>query len=513
MSPLALALVLLLPKEKPMENEFARRERDWRNGAIVYQIFVDRFAPSANLEAKRDLYAPPRTLAAWSQPMKRGREIRKEGLWTHEVVFYGGDLASVRSKVGYLRELGADVVYLNPIHAAFTAHKYDASDWAAVAPEYGTRQDVIALAKDLHAGGMKLMLDGVFNHVGRRNPKFQDALTNPKSAWRDWFYIDTKYPAGYRAWANVANLAEVNLDNAAVRNHLWNGNDSVVTGYLRDGVDGWRLDVAYDLGYEYLRELTQAAHRAKPGSAVVGEIWNYPEGWFDSLDGIYNMFAGETILRTVRGQTNAAQAGKWLERMIADGGTEPMLKSWIVLDNHDVPRLRHQLPDKTLRHLAQGLQFTLPGSPVIYYGTELGMEGGGDPENRHPMRWDLATPDNADLAWVKKLIALRKANRALRIGDFRLLDTEKLMAFARITDRALETVVVALNPTDVEIRDTVPVREGRLMNYSGLQDALTGAKVLVASGFVHLKVPPKTLQILTLPRPDVDKYTPYKRLP
>lgn len=126
------------------QTDFARRENDWRVGAIVYQIFVDRFAPSANLGAKRALYDSPRVLLPWDKPLKQGVENKAIGLWTHELAFYGGDLPSVRTKANYLHDLGVDVVYLNPIVDAFTAHKYDASDWESIAPEYGTRQDVIA---------------------------------------------------------------------------------------------------------------------------------------------------------------------------------------------------------------------------------------------------------------------------------------------------------------------------------------------------------------------------------
>ncbi len=508
-----LLFLLMAVVTATAQTDFARRDTDWRMGAIVYQVFVDRFAPSANLDAKRAFYAAPRLLLPWETPLKKGTENKALGLWTHELTFYGGDLPSVRTRTDYLQALGVDVIYLNPIVDGFTAHKYDANDWASVAPEYGTRQDVIALADDLHKRKMKLMLDGVFNHAGRHAPRFTDALKNPQSPYRDWFYIGSEYRGGYRAWANVANLVEVNLENEAVRRHLWKDKNSVVQQYLREGVDGWRLDVAYDIGMNYLRELTESAHAAKPGSAVIGEIWNYPDGWFTALDGIYNMFAGKLIFQTVRGTIAPPQAGKWLERMIADAGTESILKSWLILDNHDTPRLAYTLPEQQSRQLAQALQFTLPGSPLIYYGAELGMSGGGDPENRSAMQWEKNTPQNADLVWMKTLIGLRKAHRALRIGDFRLLDSAKLLAFARVTDKARETVIVAANPTDAEIVEEVPVRVGLLMNYAPLRDVLSKREALVASGFISFRVPAKSIQVFALPAQDPARYTPYKRTP
>src|SRR5207302_830526 len=133
----------------------------------------------------------------------------------------------------------------------------------------------------------------------------------------------------------------------------------------------------------------------------------------------------------VKSKVSGRLAGRAVERMIADTGLDPCLKSWFPLDNHDTERLKTLIPSKDLRRLAQVLQFTLPGSPVIYYGTELGMSGTGDPANRGPMRWDLVNEKNTELAWMKQLVRLRKDNRGLRIGEFRLLETETLFAFSR----------------------------------------------------------------------------------
>ena len=158
---------------------FAAREADWRQGAIVYQVLVDRFAPAADLAGKQHLYAAPRRLRDWHEMPAGGRYLADEGLWSHELEFWGGDLQSLRGRLDHVRALGANVLYLNPIHAAFSNHKYDASDYHAIAPEFGTLEDLDALLADAHAAGQRVVLDGVFNHMGRRAPRFLEAQADP----------------------------------------------------------------------------------------------------------------------------------------------------------------------------------------------------------------------------------------------------------------------------------------------------------------------------------------------
>ncbi|AIE84450.1 alpha amylase [Fimbriimonas ginsengisoli Gsoil 348] len=502
----------MLAATLPDAKTFAARERDWWNGPIVYQIFVDRFAPPANLEAKRHLYAAPRSLRPWSEDPKPGTLNQEVGLWSHELAFWGGDLKSLRSKLDYVRALGPDVVYLNPIVEALTNHKYDALDYERVAPEYGTRQDVIDLAHELHAHGMKLMLDGVFNHMGRNAPRFQSALKDPKSPYRNWFFIGSKYPIGYRAWETVANLPELRIENPEVRKYLWEGPESVVQKYLKEGVDGWRLDTAFELGTKYLHELTTAAHRAKSDSVVIGEVWNYPEGWSPAMDGIMNFHAGRIASAFATGKLEGPVAGHMLERMIADSGIEPVLRSWLVLDNHDTDRLLNLLPDEKSRHIAQALQFTLPGAPVMYYGTELGMTGAGDPGSRGPMRWDLNVNSNPELQWNRRLVEMRKKVRSLRIGDFRRLESEHLLAFLRLTDRVGETAIVLANPTDAPVHEIVGIRDGRIMNGTRLTDRLSSAQTLTFAGMVEVTLPPKSIRVFTPVTTARGGYTPYKRI-
>ncbi|MCC5874578.1 MAG: alpha-glucosidase C-terminal domain-containing protein [Candidatus Sumerlaeia bacterium] len=283
-------------------------------------------------------------------------------------------------------------------------------------------------------------------------------------------------------------------------------------GYIRDGVAGWRLDVAYDMGFNYLGELTRAAQSVRPDALVVGEIWNYPEEWAPSVDAVMNMTARQLIVDMVQGRLSVTQAARHFNTMIDDAGMDHMLKAWIILDNHDTPRLRTTLREPWQQRMAQVLQFTLPGAPCVYYGVELGMEGGDDPEQRGPMRWDLVGHDNEHLQWMRTLISMRQELPSLRYGDYRPLDADNLYAFIRRTDRVAETAVVVVNPSSEPVSDTLLMRESKFMSYMFLEDVLSGDRVRVISGTLPITVPPHTAMVL---RGDLDypgDYTPLKRV-
>ena len=254
----------------------------------------------------------------------------------------------------------------------------------------------------------------------------------------------------------------------------------------------------------------QIVKSPKVCSVVVGEVWNYPAGWFPAMDGVMNFHIRQILLDTLSGRLSPLMGNRLLERMVADSGLDHLLKSWIILDNHDTDRLKSMLPDDKQRHLAQVLQFTLPGCPLVYYGAEVGMEGRGDPGSRGPMRWDMVTESNPEYAWMKKLVALRKSHPALRVGDFSSLESEHLLAFSRTTEKALDTVIVLANPTNDTVKEAISCRDGRIMNGGRLKDLLDGSITQCFSGFIHVQLPPhsaRVYEVISSPG-----YTPYKRI-
>jgi cyclomaltodextrinase / maltogenic alpha-amylase / neopullulanase len=490
---------------------YERREADWRNGAVVYQVLVDRFAPSANLDTKRALYPAPKVLRSWSEVPTKGSYRSDVGVWSHEIDFWGGDLASTAARLDYVQKLGANVLYLNPIHLGYTNHKYDSLDYNAISPEFGTRDDVRKLAVELKRRNMKFVLDGVFNHMGHNAAAFKQAKADHaagrKGPYSDWFVFGPQFKDGVRRWYNVESLPELNLESPAVRAHVYAAPDSVVRSYLRDGIDGWRLDVAFDIGFAVLGELTQAAHAEKPGSLVVGEIANYPKEWFPSVDGVMHFTLRHLLLGTADRRLTAPAAQRMITRLIGDADYEHILKSWVYLDNHDTFRVATTLPEPKARRIAQVLQFTLPGSPNLYYGSEVAMEGGDDPEMRAPMRWDRVEQNHPDLVWTRQLTAMHKQLRA-----FRTLEAQNLIAFERHTDRAADAVFVFINPSLQEVTEQVLLTDSKTMDGTVLKDMLGGPDERVMASLMTLKMPPQSFKVLRPVIGTPEGYSNYKRV-
>lgn len=491
---------------------FINREKDWRNGGIVYQIFVDRFVPSSDLKAKAHLYQAPRSLQSWQTLPKRGFKDTKTRYWTHELAFWGGDLKSAMTKFEYLKKLGVNTVYLNPIFDAFSNHKYDTYTYENVSPEYGTLEDLKDFIEQLKAHGMQLVLDGVFNHMAIESPRFIEA-SKPNSPYRDWFVFGKEFPTGVRLWHNAPSLPELNLPNPKVREYLFSGTNSIVKRYIKMGVDGWRLDTAIELGYNYLTELTEAAHEVNPQSLVVGELNNYPQGWAPSMDGTMLLPLRDLIIQTIRGNVSPNVFSANVEQMVDETGIETMLKSWVLLENHDLGRIATDLKDWSQYQLAKTLQFTLPGTINLYMGEEIGTQGGDDPLNRATMNWQVVEEGNEYLTLHQNLIRIRQQERSLRIGDIKFLHSTNLIAFLRTTDQVEETLVVIVNPHDKPIKETVLVTDPMLKSHNHFVDLITGKEILTSYGILlPIEIPAKTSWILKPNLKPINGYTPYKNI-
>lgn len=424
---------------------------DWVKDAIFYQIFPDRFAPSPRLQ-KSPLLQP------WeSPPTPRG--------------YKGGDLYGVIEHLHHIESLGFNALYLNPVFRAASNHRYNTHDYYQVDPMLGGNEALRELIDVCHRRGIKVLLDGVFNHVGRGFFQFQDILENgDRSPYVNWFHVHS-FPIdaygsdraeGYAGWWNMASLPKLNTSNPMVREYLWN----VATHWLAFGIDGWRLDVPNEIDDdEFWRVFRGRCRSVNPQCYLAGEIWGDPARWVrgDQFDGVMNYSLAKLILGLAGADSldhdEIKRSGYHLiqpltvenyahhvERVFAGSSDRQAPVHLNLLGSHDTPRLLTMLGrDHSAVRLALMLQMTYPGAPCLYYGDEIGLEGGHDPDNRRAMPWNqLRVWNHALLTYTRKLIQLRQQHIALRHGTLRtLLARDGAYVFAR--ELPEESLLVALN--------------------------------------------------------------------
>jgi len=434
----------------------------WVKDAIFYQIFPDRFARSEHVPK-------PSNLEAWdSPPTVYG--------------FKGGDLLGVVEHLDYLVDLGIDAIYFNPIFQSTANHRYHTHDYYRIDPILGGDAAFRTLLDEAHRRGIRVVLDGVFNHSSRGFLQFNHILENgPASPYLDWFHINgyplnayNGRPIKYEAWAGLAALPKFNTDTPAVREFLW----GVAEYWVRQGIDGWRLDVPTEISDEaFWQEFRRRVKAANPEAYIVGEIWQESQPWLqgDQFDAVMNylltqaclsFFARDTLDVNLAHQVwsyenlapcTLAQFADEIQRILGLYHEEINLCQLNLLDSHDTPRfLTLAGGDETALRLATLFQMTYPGAPCIYYGDEIGMQGRNDPDCRRTFPWD-ETQWNHDLRdYVKRCIALRRQHPALRTSDFTpLLAADDVYAFARQNQE--ETLVVALNAGAKDTQATIPL--------------------------------------------------------
>jgi cyclomaltodextrinase len=408
----------------------------WVQDAIFYQIFPDRFAngdPSLN---------PPNVQKWGAQPTPWG--------------FQGGDLRGILQHFDYLLDLGVTALYLNPIFQSSSTHRYNTSDYFKIDPKLGTLDDFHALVDSVHHNNMRLILDGVFNHCGRGFFAFADVLENgDRSPYQDWFHIK-KFPLdaytpgeaqNYLGWWNHKSLPKLNTGNPLVRDYLFN----VARYWIEQGADGWRLDVPNEIDddgfWEEFRHVVKGANR---DAYLLGEIWDVNPRWANEthFDGLMNYPFRDALLALLDGRENAAQFADRVEGLLKAYSRENLYAMFVPLGSHDTERIMTMAEGNLEKaKLAFLVQMSYPGAPALYYGDEIGLQGGKDPENRRAFPWREASWNHDLRAWVKTLIAARKRFPALRRGDFRRLKAEDgLYVFIRTLGE--ETILVALNTSN-----------------------------------------------------------------
>jgi cyclomaltodextrinase / maltogenic alpha-amylase / neopullulanase len=474
---------------------------EWVSHAVFYQVFPDRFARS-------DAVPKPGNLEAWeAPPTSRG--------------YKGGDLLGVVERLDHLQDLGVTALYLNPVFQSGSNHRYHTHDYHRVDPMLGGDAALAALLDACHARGMKVVLDGVFNHASRGLLQFHDLLENgPASAYLDWWHVHG-FPLGaygegdgelrYRAWWDLPALPKFNTDTPAVRAFLFD----VAERWLRFGIDGWRLDVPGDIDDDtFWREFRKRCRAVNPECYIVGEIWGDAHRWLqgDQFDAVMNYPLARAVLGFAAervDETEVARCGlKRLELLGAEGFAaaleteldryaEPHVQAQLnLLGSHDTPRVLTMLGgDRAAVHLAQLAQFTLPGAPCVYYGDEIGLSGGHDPGCRGAMPWgDRDAWDDDTLSWTRALARLRHAHPALRTGSTEVVHARSGVAAYR---RRLEgdDVLVLLNSGGAARTVTLTL-EGRA---DGHREALLGeAAARVVEGLLEVRLPARAGAVLAL---------------
>ena len=378
---------------------------DWTENAVVYNIFPDSFA-----DGRRSLSC-------------RASEADFQG--ERCLSRLGGTLNGIRENLDYLQDMGFNCLYLNPIFAASSYHKYDTLDYFRIDPTRGTEDDFRALVKEAHRLGLRVLIDGVFNHIGWRHPFFQDVLKRGKaSPYWSWFYDlpeQPRYPdAGempeYACFSYVPQMPKTDTSCPEMRDYFCN----VGAYWVREfDVDGWRLDVANEMDDGFLRAFREAVKREKPDALVIGEVWENAAHFVNHgmMDGAMNYdFRRFCRQFFAEGSIDAAEFDLRLSSLLTRYPRQMLAAQLNLLDSHDVSRFLTLCGgDRARMEQAVLFQMSFPGMPCVFYGDEKGLEGASENEYRRPM--DFGRADGLEEAY-RRMIALRKEHPALRHGDF-----------------------------------------------------------------------------------------------
>ncbi len=426
---------------------------DWSQGAVIYQLFPDRFYKSGECDLSGKL--EPYTLhRRWDEevdwrPTAQGLVLNND--------FFGGNFRGITEKMKYIASMGVTILYLNPISKSFSSHRYDTGDYKTPDPMLGTEAEFTALCEAAHERGIKVILDGVYSHTGSNSLYFNKdgtfdsvgAYQSKLSPYFNWYTFHA-YPDKYNSWWDFDTLPTVNKMHPDFIEYIITGEDSVVAHWLRAGADGFRLDVADELPDEFLRLLKKRIREIKPDALLMGEVWEdasnksaygvrrryFVDG---SLDSVMNYPFRNAILDFVRDRDSGWGLKNTVMTIAENYPPQVFLSNMNLLGTHDTPRILTALVDdfqgsrfeQARRFLSRNqyvtaqerllmasfIQYMLPGSPSLYYGDEAGMEGHKDPFNRRTYPWGR---ENTELlSHFKRLGQLRKKYEALRLGDIR----------------------------------------------------------------------------------------------
>ncbi|MDK2820960.1 MAG: cyclomaltodextrinase / maltogenic alpha-amylase / neopullulanase [Clostridia bacterium] len=461
---------------------------DWIYDAIFYQIFPDRFY---NGNPKND---PPGTQSWGEKPTFDN--------------FFGGDLEGIEAKIPYLKYLGVNALWLNPIFASPSNHRYNTSDYMKIDPALGDKSTLRHLVNSLKSANMHIILDGVFNHTGTDFFAFKDAVLNgANSRYKDWYYF-REFPvrssphANYECWWNIPSLPKLKATNPEVRKYLL----SVGTYWLREaGIDGWRLDVPNEIEPTFWVEFRQEVKETNPEAYIVGEIWHDARFWLKGkhFDAVMNYLFRDLVLNYFARRRFPISTLDFLLGLIRlrypEAANFAMLN---LMGSHDTARIITAFQEglsginghsgsyeEAIIHLRPALilQFTYQGAPMIYYGDEVGMTGGADPDCRRTMPWNSEVWNKEIHALYRRLTSLRNNLKPLRQGYFQPLATDdnaEVYTYARRLDD--EKIIIALNASDYPQTATIEAKELDIEEGCSLHDGLNNRNFEVKEGKIQI---------------------------
>ena len=367
----------------------------WAKEAVFYQIFPDRFRIGNDAKDKSYINLP------W------GGEPKRES-------FAGGDLKGITDSIEYLNELGINAIYLTPIFRSNSNHKYDTLDYMQIDPQFGTEEDLKNLIAKAHEHGIKIVLDAVFNHISYQSAQFQDALRNGKeSKYWDWFFVDGDKidveRKNYQTFSIARYMPKLNVLSPSCKEYLI----GVALHYLDLGIDGWRLDVADEVSHPFWREFRSRIKAKHPEAIIIGEHWHNAHSFLngDEFDGVMNYPVKYAISDYLASKKNdAKKTAERLNYLFTTYRYENLCACLNLLDSHDTARYINLCDKNELALEASiALLFFVPGMSCLYYGTEIPMEGGDDPDCRRCFPWDKAKQGSRHADMVKRLIGIRKS--------------------------------------------------------------------------------------------------------
>lgn len=443
----------------------------WAKNAVIYNIFPDSYATKKNFIS-----------GVATEKEFEGKRVSGK---------LGGTIKGITENVDYLKKLGVNAIYINPIFAAGEYHKYDLLDYFHIDPCFGTNDDFKELVEVFHKNGLRVIIDGVFNHCGWNFFAFDDVVKNgTKSKYRDWFY-DLKFPVvkpenpedypNYECFGYERMMPKLNMANPETAEYFC----SVGRYWVKEfGIDGWRLDVASEVNDDFWREFYRGVKEENPDAILIGEVWETANHWLDGkiFDSTMNydfrkhcnkFFAEQSI--------DAEEFGNRVCDMYMRYRKQTTFAQLNLLDSHDVPRFK-TMCDADERKYKQAVifQMTFPGMPSVFYGDELGFEGRIEADYRRQMEWEKKPGELFD--FYRELIQIRMGSDIIRQGDFRIISAEngkRLFVYERYMGDA--TVRVCLNASDeaVELQNLDGFKVLKQEGFEG--DKLSGYGYLIAA--------------------------------